>query len=108
MRTLTLTLTAVALATSLIVAQSGNLTVPFTSAQRDGMQFSLDIWNAANPEDQKTLGPYGIENCQSNFDSYVAQRAAAQERLAAVRNKYLVLSDADKATVEALINSLVP
>ena len=54
------------------------------------------------------LSAYGIAQCQAVFDSYATQRAVAQESNASVRDRYLSLSDADKVTVEALIDSLVP
>ena len=53
-----------------------------------------------------TLRAYAISQCQAVFTSYVDQRAQAQEALASVRQKYLGLSDSDKASVEALIDSL--
>lgn len=112
MRTLTATIIAVVLATGLLVAQ-GSLNVSFTAEQQAGVQFSMDFVNADRaaqdpPLPALTLSAYGIDMCQAVFTNYADQRAAAQEVLASVRDKYLVLSDADKATVEALIDSLVP
>ena len=109
MKLLIATTLAIVLASGLVFAQ-GTLSVPFTAEQQAGVVFSLGLVNAQRAkEGLPPLGlvPYARSVCQAVFTSYAEQRAAAREQQASVRAKYLSLSDADKAQVEALIDSLV-
>ena len=109
MKTLVLTLIALLLASSMSIAQ-GSLSVPFTAAQQQGVAWANDRDNVQRVADGRptlTLSEYGIAQCQSVFDSYKDQRERERENLNSVRDKYLGLSDADKASLESFIDGLV-
>ncbi len=101
MRILLAALVAITLAGSALFAQ-GTFSVPFTAEQQVAVQ-----WERARTGTSLTALQLAVHLCQQRLDLLVSRRAQEKESQAGVRQKYLSLSDADKAQVEALIDTLV-
>ncbi len=107
MRTFVLTLVAFVLGAGLLLAQAGSMLVPYTAGHRSGLEFGLAAYNANNPDAQKQLQEYGQEVCQVAWGGYERRRNEFLAASAGIEEKYFSLDDAEKAQVEALIDSLI-